>query len=254
MKNSQISLIGVGKTFYTKGKNPYTAISNIDLEVNKGEFVVIIGPSGCGKSTLLRLISGLDKQTEGELLVDGEPIKGPDHTRGFVFQDPNLFPWKNVWNNVASGLVARGKLKENHARVDEYIRKIGLEGFEKSLPDELSGGMAQRVALARSLINEPEILLLDEPLGALDALTRITVQNEILKLWQEQNITMVFVTHDIDEAIYLADKIVVMSSSPGQITNIIEVDIPRPRHRNSQRFLEYRAELLKTFFNDDSSV
>ncbi len=216
----------------------------VELDVAPGEFICIIGPSGCGKSTLLRLIAGLEQPTSGELAVDGTTIPGPDYTRGLVFQDPMLFPWKTVWDNVATGLEARGLLAGKRDEVDQFVELVGLADFAGVFPHQLSGGMAQRAALARALVNHPKVLLLDEPLGALDALTRMTMQDEILRIWGERQTTMLFVTHDIDEALYLSERIVIMSERPGRIKDIMEIGIRRPRRRNAPEFFEYRSRLL----------
>ena len=209
-----------------------------------GELVSIVGPSGCGKSTLLRLIAGLDFPTSGDLWVGAEPITGPSAERGLVFQDPNLFPWLTVRRNIQAGLVARGVLQEKRDEVDEFMRLVGLEGFADAYPHHLSGGMAQRAALARALINHPKVLLLDEPLGALDAFTRMRMQDEVLRLWEARRTTMLLVTHDIDEAIYMSDRIVIMTARPGRIERIMSVDLERPRERNSPEFLQLRGEIL----------
>ena len=220
-------------------------LTGISLSVAAGEFVSMIGPSGCGKSTLLRLIAGLDTPDSGELRVDAELITGPSAERGLVFQDPNLFPWLTVQRNIQAGLVARGVLQEKRPEVGEFMRLVGLEAFANAYPHHLSGGMAQRVALARALINHPKVLLLDEPLGALDAFTRMRMQDEVLRLWQARRTTMLLITHDIDEAIYMSDRIIVMSPSPGRIERMISVALPRPRQRNSPDFLRLRSEILE---------
>jgi ABC-type nitrate/sulfonate/bicarbonate transport system ATPase subunit len=221
------------------------ALSSVSLSVEAGELVSIVGPSGCGKSTLLRLIAGLDECDHGELWVGAEPITGPSAERGLVFQDPNLFPWLTVRRNVQSGLVARGVLHEKRDEVEEYIRLVGLESFADAFPHHLSGGMAQRAALARALINHPKLLLLDEPLGALDAFTRMKMQDEVLRLWDARGTTMLLVTHDIDEAIYMSDRIVIMTPRPGRIERIIDVNLDRPRQRNEAEFLRLRSEILE---------
>ena len=189
-----------------------------------GELVSLVGPSGCGKSTLLRLIAGLDSPDSGELVIGSEPIMDPSAERGLVFQDPNLFPWLTVRRNIQVGLVARGVLSEKRHEVEELMRLVGLEAFANAYPHHLSGGMAQRVALARALINHPRVLLLDEPLGALDAFTRMRMQDEVLRLWEARRTTMLLVTHDVDEAIYMSDRIVIMSQRPGRIEQTIPVD------------------------------
>lgn len=222
------------------------ALDNVTFSVAAGELVSIVGPSGCGKSTLLRMIAGLTSPTNGELSIGDEPITKPSAERGLVFQDPNLFPWLTVRRNIEAGLVARGVLRENRHQVDEFMRLVGLESFANSFPHHLSGGMAQRVSLARALINHPKVLLLDEPLGALDAFTRMRMQDEVLRLWQTHETTMLFVTHDIDEAIYMSDRIVIMTQRPGKIEQIIPVALDRPRDRSSEDFLRLRGDILET--------
>lgn len=222
------------------------ALDDVSLSVAAGELVSIVGPSGCGKSTLLRMIAGLHAATTGEVSVGAEPITAPSAERGLVFQDPSLFPWLTVRKNIEAGLVARGVLREKRAEVDEFMRLVGLESFANSFPHHLSGGMAQRVSLARALINRPRVLLLDEPLGALDAFTRMRMQDEVLRLWRAHGTTMLFVTHDIDEAIYMSDRIVIMTQRPGKIQQIIPVTLERPRDRSSDAFLQLRGEILET--------
>ena len=222
------------------------ALDDVSLSVAAGELVSIVGPSGCGKSTLLRMIAGLASPTSGEVSIGAEPITEPSAERGLVFQDPNLFPWLTVRRNIEAGLVARGVLREKRAEVDEFMRLVGLEAFANSFPHHLSGGMAQRVSLARALINHPRVLLLDEPLGALDAFTRMRMQDEVLRLWQARGTTMLFVTHDIDEAIYMSDRIVIMTQRPGKIEQIIPVELDRTRDRSSPDFLRLRGDILET--------
>ena len=221
------------------------ALSNISLSIAPGELVSLIGPSGCGKSTLLRLIAGLESPDSGKLLVGSDPINEPSAERGLVFQDPNLFPWLTVRHNMEAGLVARGVLREKRNEVDDFMRLVGLEAFADAYPHHLSGGMAQRVALARALINHPKVLLLDEPLGALDAFTRMRLQDEVLRLWENRRTTMLLVTHDIDEAIYMSDCILVMTPAPGRIDRKIEIDLSRPRDRTSESFLRLRSDILE---------
>jgi ABC-type nitrate/sulfonate/bicarbonate transport system ATPase subunit len=222
------------------------ALNDVSLTVKAGELVCIVGPSGCGKSTLLRIIAGLTGPTSGEVFLGAEPITAPSAERGLVFQDPSLFPWLTVRRNIESGLVARGVLRQMRAEVDEFMRLVGLEAFANSFPHHLSGGMAQRVALARALINRPRVLLLDEPLGALDAFTRMRMQDEVLRLWRARGTTMLFVTHDIDEAIYMSDRIVIMTQRPGRIEQILPIELERPRDRGSDEFLHLRGEILET--------
>ena len=219
-------------------------LDEISFSLAAGELVSLVGPSGCGKSTLLRLIAGLDSTDEGELLVGPDPISAPNAERGLVFQDPNLFPWLTVRRNIQAGLVARGVLQEKKSEVDEFMRLVGLETFANVYPHHLSGGMAQRAALARALINHPKVLLLDEPLGALDAFTRMRMQDEVLRLWETRRTTMLLVTHDIDEAIYMSDRIMIMTPRPGRIERTITVDLNRPRQRDSADFLRLRSDIL----------
>jgi len=235
---------------------PIIALQNVNLNINPGEFVSLIGPSGCGKSTLLRVIVGLDQPSEGNILLDGEKITGTHYERGLVFQDPTLFPWLNVQDNIASGLVARNILHERKILIPEYIKLVGLAGFEKSYPHQLSGGMAQRASLARALINHPKVLLMDEPLGALDAFTRMRMQDEILRIWNTRSTTVILVTHDVDEAIYMSDKIVIMTPRPGKIQKVLAVPLGRPRARNHPDFLRIRSMILEFlhFANEETSV
>jgi ABC-type nitrate/sulfonate/bicarbonate transport system ATPase subunit len=246
-EGSALRIVEATKSFPAPGNTAVRnqALDAISLSVTAGEFVSIIGPSGCGKSTLLRLIAGLDVPDSGELWVGDDRITGPSAERGLVFQDPNLFPWLTVSRNIQSGLVARGLLKAKRGEVDEFIRLVGLEKFAHAYPHHLSGGMAQRTALARALINHPRVLLLDEPLGALDAFTRMRMQDEVLRLWQARHTTMLLVTHDIDEAIYMADRIVIMTPHPGRVERTITVSLDRPRQRNSPEFLRLRSEILE---------
>jgi ABC-type nitrate/sulfonate/bicarbonate transport system ATPase subunit len=221
------------------------ALRNISLSIAAGELVSLVGPSGCGKSTLLRLIAGLDAPDSGELLIGSDPISEPSAERGLVFQDPNLFPWLTVRRNIEAGLLARRVLREKRNEVGDFIRLVGLEAFASAYPHHLSGGMAQRVALARALINHPRVLLLDEPLGALDAFTRMRMQDEVLRLWENRRTTMLLVTHDIDEAIYMSDRIMIMTQRPGRIDREIDINLMRPRDRTSESFLRLRSEILE---------
>src|SRR5574341_1710474 len=246
-EGSSLRVLEVSKHFATlddTGGRTH-ALDRVSLSVAAGELVSLIGPSGCGKSTLLRLIAGLDHADAGELWVGNERITAPSAERGLVFQDPNLFPWLTVRGNIEAGSVARGVLREKRHEVPEFMRLVGLEEFAGAYPHHLSGGMAQRVALARALINHPKVLLLDEPLGALDAFTRMRMQNEVLRLWEARGTTMLLVTHDIDEAIYMSDRIVIMTPRPGRIERTINVDLSRPRQRNSPEFLRLRSDILE---------
>ncbi|PYL15882.1 MAG: ABC transporter ATP-binding protein, partial [Verrucomicrobia bacterium] len=240
---SSLSIREIGKSFPAPD-NPFVhrlVLDGISFSLAAGELVSLIGPSGCGKSTLLRLIAGLDSPDSGELWIGTEPITGPSAERGLVFQDPNLFPWLTVRRNIQAGLVARGVLHQKRHEVDEFMRLVGLEAFSNAFPHHLSGGMAQRAALARALINHPKVLLLDEPLGALDAFTRMRMQDEVLRLWQARRTTMLLVTHDIDEAIYMSDRIMIMTPRPGRIERTISIALDRPRQRSSEDFLRLRA-------------
>jgi NitT/TauT family transport system ATP-binding protein len=220
-------------------------LDNVSFRAKPGEFVALLGPSGCGKSTLLRLVAGLEPPRSGTLREDGDPITRPFPSRVVVFQDPTLFPWRTVWNNVALGLEAQGILRSQRHRVDAAIDLVGLSGFRKAYPHQLSGGMAQRVALARALVNDPRILILDEPLGKLDSLTRITMQAEIASLWQRSGFTTLMVTHDVEEAVFLANRVIVFSDRPSRIKADIAVDRPYPRHRGDARLAELRRDILE---------
>lgn len=221
------------------------ALHDINLSIKENEFICFIGPSGCGKTTLLRIIAGLEEPTSGAVYISGKQIKGPGPERGMVFQEYSLFPWRTVLDNVAFGLELKGSPK--HARYTvarQYLKMVELERFEERYPHELSGGMKQRVAIARALVNDPLALLMDEPFGALDAQTRNIMQSELLRIWQNERKTVVFVTHSVDEAIYLADRIVIMSARPGRIKDVIEIDIPRPRNRTSPEVNRVRDRIL----------
>lgn len=245
---ASLSIIDVSKSFPVPDDPGArrVALDGVSLSLASGELVSLIGPSGCGKSTLLRLVAGLDTADSGELLIGTQPIEGPSAERGLVFQDPNLFPWLTVRRNIEAGLVARGVLREQQQEVNDFMALVGLDHFARAYPHHLSGGMAQRAALARALINHPRVLLLDEPLGALDAFTRMRMQDEVLRLWQRRRTTMLLVTHDIDEAIYMSDRIVIMTPPPGRIERIINVAIERPRDRTAESFLSLRREILES--------
>ncbi len=222
-----------------------TLMSNLSLTLHEGCLACLVGTNGVGKSTLLRLIAGLIQPDSGTLTLDGAAIAGPGSDRGFMFQEHTLFPWLTIYENIAFSLRARGIYKETSSRVDEFIELVGLKGFEKYYPHQLSGGMCQRASLARALVSHPKVLLLDEPLGALDAFTRMNMQEEILRIRKEQDMTMIMVTHDVDEAVYLSDQIVVMTPRPGRITKIVDVPFHHPRARSSDEFLYYHAEVLR---------
>ena len=244
-KKVTLKLEKVSKSFAKIETDEVThALNEIDLTLNSGEFISLVGPSGCGKSTILRLVAGLIVPTKGTVSVDGKEVKEPSPERGMVFQKPTLFPWLTVEKNIAFSLRMQGKLKGNEDKVKRMIDVIGLEAFKDDYPDQLYGGMAQRVALVRSLINEPDILLLDEPLGALDAFTRMNMQDEILKIWYEKQQLAIMVTHDVDEAIYMGTRVLVMDANPGRIVDDIKIDQTYPRDRSSQAFVEYRNRIL----------
>lgn len=244
-ESSSLTIRGLRKEFTTESGARLVALDRLDLAIAAGEVVSLVGPSGCGKSTLLRLLAGLDQPTAGELRIGNDLIQSPGYERGLMFQAPNLFPWLTVRRNIESGLVARGVLAKSRHEVDEYLRLVGLSGFEHAYPHQLSGGMAQRAALARVLINHPRVLLLDEPLGALDQFTRMQMQNEVLRIWSARKTTMVLVTHDIDEAIYMSDRVVLMTPRPGRVDRILDVPLERPRHRDGAGFLSLRSEILR---------
>jgi NitT/TauT family transport system ATP-binding protein len=223
---------------------PLPVLDAIDLAVGPGEFIALLGPSGCGKSTLLRLIAGLERPRSGLIVMDGQEVDAPDPSRILVFQDPTLYPWRTVRQNVALGLEARGLLRTQRGRVDDVLRQVGLDGFDRAFPHQLSGGMAQRAALARALVNEPSVLLMDEPLANLDSLTRIAMQTELMSLWQRERFTAFLVTHDVEEALYLAERVLVLSERPARVLIEIAVDMPYPRHRGSPRFTALRQQVL----------
>jgi ABC-type nitrate/sulfonate/bicarbonate transport system ATPase subunit len=238
-------LRGVGKS-YAVDDSPLRVLHDIDLRVAAGDFISIVGPSGCGKSTLLRLMVGLDADYQGDILLDGERIAGTSLKRGIVFQDHRLLPWLTLEENIALGVENSGWVKTARRRaVKEHISFVGLSGFENVYPHQLSGGMAQRAAIARGLVSQPEVLLLDEPLGALDALTRVHLQDELLRIWNAGGVTMILVTHDVEEAIYLGNRVVVMQAHPGRIVRQIALDLPRPRDRASHAFADARRRVLE---------
>lgn len=220
-------------------------LDNVDLEVAAGEFVALLGPSGCGKSTLLRLAAGLEQPRSGTLAEGGDQITKPDPSRILVFQDATLFPWRTVRGNVATGLEARGLLKSHGDRVDEALKIVKLDSFANAYPNQLSGGMAQRVSIARALVNDPQLLLLDEPFGKLDSLTRLTLQNELNRLWQDRGFTALLVTHDVEEALLLANRVIVFSDRPARIIAEIVVDKPFPRRRDDETIIHLRQQLLE---------
>lgn len=229
-------------------------LKDINLTIEDGEIVSIVGGSGCGKSTLLKIIAGLDKATEGELLLDDKKLVKPTQKEvGIIFQESRLFPWSTVEKNIEFGITEKMSKGDKKELVQKHINLVGLQGFEQVLPDQLSGGMQQRVSIARSLINRPRVLLLDEPFGALDAFTKINMQQEVLKIWNVEKMTMVVVTHDIDEAIYLGNKVVVMSAKPGVVKKIIPIEMGRDRERTSTEFDFYRKQVYDQFFTPKES-
>ena len=225
-------------------KGPLQVLDDVSLSVAPGEFCALLGPSGCGKSTLLRLVAGLEPATQGALLQDGQPIERPDPSRIVVFQDPTLYPWRRVRANVALGLEARGVLKQQRARVDAELERVGLTEFADAFPHQLSGGMAQRVALARALVNDPRLLVLDEPLGKLDSLTRLAMQSELVELWQRARFSALLVTHDVEEALFLAQRVIVFGPRPARVAAELRVDLPYPRHRGDPAFAQLRRDAL----------
>ena len=243
---SGVTIRDLGKAFPKEDGTFTQALEGVNLEIGDTEFICLVGPSGCGKTTLLRIIAGLETATTGIVTVDDRAVTGPDPKRGMVFQEYSLFPWRRVIDNVAFGLEMKGIGKEERRRTaDRYIEMVGLSQFRDAYPYELSGGMRQRVAIARALANDPDVLLMDEPFGALDAQTRNRMQKELLSLWDQTKKTIVFVTHSVDEAVYLASRIVVLSPRPGSIREIIEIPWPHPRDRTSAEFAEVRRRVLR---------
>lgn len=233
-----IEIKNINKSFKTRGNSLLPVLKDINLTIDDGELVCLLGPSGCGKTTLLRLIAGLDKPTSGEIVANGEAVKKPSGDRAVIFQQYSLFPWLNVLQNVMYGLERSGKhsKEENIAAAERYLKSVGLIDFKDSYPHELSGGMKQRVAIIRSLLNHSPILLMDEPFSAVDMQNRHSLQEQLIGVWKRFENTIVFVTHDVDEAVYLADKIVMLDKNPGRIKDIVEVDLERPRKRESIEF------------------
>jgi len=241
---AEFVLESLGKTF--GGDVPVTALEGVNLRVRAGEFVCLLGASGCGKSTLLDILAGLERPSSGKALFDGQPIAGPEPRRGLVFQDPALFPWRTIAQNVGFGPELRGLgRRERRARALASLARVGLAGFEDAYPHQLSGGMRQRTGIARALANEPQVLLMDEPFGAVDHLTRIALQEDLLRLWERERRTVVFVTHDVGEAVFLADRVVLMSPRPGRIHRIFEVAVARPRVRGQKGLIEVEAAVYE---------
>ena len=241
----ELEVRGLTKVFGANGSS-VPALDNVNLAIQRGEFVSIVGTSGCGKTTLLRIMAGLENEFDGVVELEGKPVAGPGMDKGVVFQDHRLLPWLTVEENIGFGLVGRPEA-ERKELVQKYLDLVGLKKFKKAYPGQLSGGMAQRAAIARALVNRPKILLLDEPLGALDALTRLYMQQELEKIWHEEQLTMVMVTHDVEEAIYLSKIVVLMSCRPGRVKRVIPVNLPRPRNRDHPDFIAIKNELLQEF-------
>ena len=257
---ARIEIRGLGKTFPTIKGDAVDAISDLSFTVGDNEFVSIVGPSGCGKSTWLSIVAGFIPPTTGTVLIDDRPVTAPGPDRGVVFQEYALFPWRTVADNIAYGLEEKGLARDEVRRiVDAYVRRMGLAGFQPKYPRELSGGMKQRVALARTLAYEPDVLLMDEPFGALDAQTRELQQDELLGIWREKKKTVLFVTHSVEEAVYLSERVVVMTTRPGRIKSVIDVDLDRARHREdvvtspefarlrNRVWLDVREEVMKQY-------
>lgn len=251
--DKEIIIKDLKKTYLVDGEE-HVVLEHINLKVEPGEFISIIGHSGCGKSTLLRIIAGLESYQAGEITLGNQLIQGPDTDRGMIFQDHRLLPWLTVYDNLAFGVynLTREQMRK---QIMELIELVGLNGFENAYPYQLSGGMSQRASIARALMHNPQVLLLDEPFGALDALTRIQMQNEMLRIWEEEKKTMLLVTHDIDEAIYLSDRIVIMGNSPAGINTVIKcTNLAHPRNRTSYDFGQLRMKVYKAFFGEAEEV
>ena len=247
MLSVSIEVKNINKSFKSKKTDQLSVLENINLNIDDGELVCLLGPSGCGKTTLLRLIAGLDQPTSGEIIANGEKVTKPSGDRAVIFQQYSLFPWLTVLQNVTFGLemTKKGSKEENIAAAERYLESVGLIDFKDSYPHELSGGMKQRVAIIRSLLNHSPILLMDEPFSALDMQNRHKLQEQLIGVWKRFENTIVFVTHDVDEAVFLADKIVILDKNPGRIANIIDVDIERPRKRDSKEFIALQESIVE---------
>jgi ABC-type nitrate/sulfonate/bicarbonate transport system ATPase subunit len=243
VRETKLRAAGVSMVFQRDGKAT-NVLDNVSLDVAEGEFLCLLGPSGCGKSTFLNIAAGFLEPSSGEVRIDGDLVQGPDPRRIFVFQERGVFPWLTVEGNIGFGLFRLSRA-EREARIAHYVKMVGLQGFEKSYPQELSGGMKQRLEVARALAVNPDMLFLDEPFGALDSITRLIMRSELLRIWEAERKTIMFVTHDIEEAVQLADRVVVMSARPARIQSIVEIDIPHPRDISSRRYLELRDGIFE---------
>lgn len=249
-----LKIENIEKVFQINGEF-LQAVETTNAEINDGEFISIVGPSGCGKSTLIRMIAGLESPSKGKIRLNDKSIEKPSLDIGMIFQESRLFPWLTIEKNIEFGISDKTKTKEERKQlVNQMINLVGLTGFNKALPQQLSGGMQQRASIARGLINKPKILLLDEPFGALDAFTRMNMQQELLKIWKQEKETMILVTHDIDEAIFLSTKIFIMSERPGTIKEVINVNLDGQKDRSSPEFIQIRSRILKSLFKDDLGV
>jgi ABC-type nitrate/sulfonate/bicarbonate transport system ATPase subunit len=243
MVKTKLRAEGINMVFRRDG-NSTPVLDNVSLDVGEGEFVCLLGPSGCGKSTMLNIIAGFLSPSSGEVRIDGQVVRGPDPRRIFVFQERGVFPWLTVEGNIGFGLFKLSQ-DERNQRIAHYVNLVGLQGFEKAYPGELSGGMKQRLEVARALAVNPDMLFLDEPFGALDSITRLIMRGELLRIWEAERKTIIFVTHDIEEAVQLADRVVVMSARPARIQRIVEIDIAHPRDISSRRYLELRDGIFE---------
>jgi sulfonate transport system ATP-binding protein len=247
IERGEVTIRDLTKSFSINGRR-LAVLQDVNLHIRSGECLVVVGASGSGKTTLLRVLAGLEAPDSGTVLIDGEALRGVGTERAVIFQEPRLLPWLTVQRNVAFGLEVRGEsAPKAEERARRYISLVGLGDFADAYPSQLSGGMAQRVGIARALTVQPEILLLDEPLGALDAMTKLTMQEELARIWREERVTMVMVTHDLEEAIYLADRVLILPREKGGAPRVLEIDLPRPRERSGSRFVRYREELLREF-------
>lgn len=252
MSDNGIKIIGIEKEYQVNGKSN-RIFDGLNLEIKSGEFISIIGHSGCGKSTLIRIIAGLEEFQGGKILINGVEAEEPDTRRGMVFQDHRLLPWLTIYDNLGFGYYESDSAKKKQ-EIIKHLELVGLQDYAKAYPNQLSGGMSQRASIARALLHNPKVLLLDEPFGALDALTRMQMQSEILRIWKEEKTTMILVTHDIDEAIYLSDRIVILDGKPASIKKIIDVEMGRPRMRTGYDFSETRRRIYKEFFGEEEIV